>query len=422
MYCVLDIESTGGPFGKEAIMEIALFKFDGSEIVDQLISLVHPHREIQKYVSKITGITPKMLARAPRFHEIAKRILELTEGSILVGHNAEFDYRMLRQEFGRLGYPFEMKTLDTIPLTEKLIPGLASYGLDRVCEELGIHRGQKHRAEGDARATLDLLILLLEKDQEKDISILNQSIQNSDPLKDKIQDIKRSVKFNRGVFYLHDKEGKLLYLGTSDNIKSAINRLFIAENKLAKKLADEVYSVNTESTGNWLVSQIKKLEERRKAQPKFNKIRDIQFGYAITEVTTRKGEKELKVLPLNEVAPDKVIVKVSNLKSAYRAIRMLRRNRSADQINEMLELLLNFPKNAIYSAKGRSHKEKCAFIVENSDLVGYHFYKLNDELDHMDRLSKSMARINHNPKLIELLKLGVLSGEFQAVNSLQLES
>ncbi|MGB0177242.1 MAG: PolC-type DNA polymerase III, partial [Owenweeksia sp.] len=69
MYCILDIESTGGPFGKEAIMEIALFRYDGSEIVDQLISLVHPHREVQQYVSKITGITSKMLLRAPRFHE-----------------------------------------------------------------------------------------------------------------------------------------------------------------------------------------------------------------------------------------------------------------------------------------------------------------------------------------------------------------
>ncbi len=163
MYCVLDIESTGGDFGKESIIEIALFKYDGHEVVDQLISLIRPHCKIQKYVSKITGITPKMLIQAPSFHEIARRIIELTKDTILVGHNVEFDYRMLRQEFDRLNYFYERKTLDTISLTQNLIPSLSSYGLDKVCNELGIHRAKKHRAENDARTTLKLFKILREK-------------------------------------------------------------------------------------------------------------------------------------------------------------------------------------------------------------------------------------------------------------------
>lgn len=421
MYCVLDIESTGGPYGKESIMEIALFKYDGNEIVDQLISLVHPHREVQKYVSKITGITSKMLIRAPRFHELAKRILELTEGSVLVGHNAEFDYRMLRQEFARLGYPFEMQTLDTIPFTEKLIPGLQSYGLDRVCEELGIFRGQKHRAGGDARATLDLLILLLEKDQEKDISILNQSIQNNDPIKDKINDLKRSVKFNKGIYYLHDKAGKLLYLDNSDNIKNALNKLFIADNDVSKKLAQEVYSVNAELTGNWLVASLKKKEEARKAQPKYNKIRSTKYGFKV-----QKNLKS-KTKIFNVVARDfendvPVIFYATSLKAAYRSFRMMNRSYTETERTEVIQLLEDFPDRATFTAAGRNPKERCAFIIENGKLVGYQFFRLNDEIGHFDRLQKSMVPIDVEEDYTNLLKMGVLSGEFRLTHIFELEA
>lgn len=412
MYCVLDIESTGGPFGKESIMEIALFKFDGVEIVDQLISLVHPDREIQKYVSKITGITSKMLVRAPRFHEIAKRILELTEGAVLVGHNAEFDYRMLRQEFSRLGYPFEMQTLDTIPLAEKLIPGLTSYGLDRVCEELGIFRGQKHRAEGDARATLELLIMLLEKDQKKDISILNQSIQNNDPIKDKIQDLKRSVKANRGIFYLHNQKGELLYLATSDNIKGSLNKLFIAENDISKKIVEEVYSVEAISTGNWLVGQIKKIEEAQKAKPKYVKIAKPKFGFGLVEDTS-ENDKLLRLVSLDKKKSEPVLVETSSLKVGYRAIRMMRRSMNVEQKNSLLNLLKDFPQRAIFVGKGRSNAEKCAFIVEKQKLVAYYYFKLNGQIDDFDKLSKSQVPIEDKEILTHLLKLGIVSGEYK---------
>jgi DNA polymerase-3 subunit epsilon len=420
VFCVLDIESTGGPFGKEAIMEIALFRYDGAEITDQLISLVHPHREIQKYVSKITGITEKMLIRAPRFHEIAKRILELTEGSVLVGHNVDFDYRMLRQEFERLGYPFQMKVLDTIPLAEKLIPGLASYGLDRVTEELGIFRGQKHRAEGDARATLDLLKILQEKDKEKDISILGQSIRANDSIKDKINDLKRSVKFNRGIFYLHDREGQLLYLGSSDNIKNTINRLFIAENKLAEKLKAEVFSVKTEATGNWLVSQIKRLEESKKAKPAYNHLQESEFDSGIFQ-EEKESVKFLRVRPINPKSTKQPLVKSFGAKPAYRALRMFKRNHNQEQKDAILEVLVEMPKQCIFQGRGRNSKESCALIIENGEAHGFYFYSLNEQIDQHEKMLKNMTEIENKSHFTELLKLGVLSGEFKLIRNTEAE-
>ena len=104
MYSVIDIESNGAGFRKENIIEIAIYKYDGHEIVDQFITLVNPESEITPFVQRLTNISQKMVKSAPRFHEIAKRIVEITQNTTLVGHNIEFDYRMLRQEFKRLGY------------------------------------------------------------------------------------------------------------------------------------------------------------------------------------------------------------------------------------------------------------------------------------------------------------------------------
>ena len=106
MYAVVDIETTGGRFNEEAITEIAVYRFDGHEVVDQFSSLVNPERPIQPFVQKLTGINEKMLRNAPRFFEIAKRVIEITSDCVIVAHNAEFDYRMLRTEFQRLGYTY----------------------------------------------------------------------------------------------------------------------------------------------------------------------------------------------------------------------------------------------------------------------------------------------------------------------------
>ena len=116
MYAVVDVETTGGKYNEEGITEIAIYKFDGNEIVDQFISLVNPERPIQPFVVQLTGINEKMLRNAPKFYEIAKRIIEITEGCTLVAHNASFDYRMLCTEFNRLGFSYERPTLCTVSL------------------------------------------------------------------------------------------------------------------------------------------------------------------------------------------------------------------------------------------------------------------------------------------------------------------
>ena len=163
MYAVLDIESTGGKYNEEGIMEIAIYRFTGDTVVDRFTTLINPKRHIQPFVAKLTGINARLLRTAPTFAEVAQRIVAITEGAVLVAHNAEFDYRILRTEFKRLGYAYRRQTLCTVELSKKLLPEAASYKLGKLARALGFPVRNRHRAEGDALATLALFKLLLRK-------------------------------------------------------------------------------------------------------------------------------------------------------------------------------------------------------------------------------------------------------------------
>jgi len=226
LYVIIDIETTGGKFNEEGITEIAIYKYDGHEIVDQFISLVNPEKEIQPFVVNLTGINNKMLRNAPKFHEVAKRIVEITQDCILVAHNTSFDYRILRTEFRRLGYDFVRKTLCTVELSKKLIPGQKKYKLGTLVKALGIPMTDRHRASGDALATVHLFKLLLDKDTEK--TIVNESIKELTEKKTpkKLAHIIEDLPSKTGVYYIHKADGTIIYIGKSKNIKKRVNQHF----------------------------------------------------------------------------------------------------------------------------------------------------------------------------------------------------
>lgn len=270
MYAIIDIETTGGKFNEEGITEIAIYKFDGHQVVDQFISLIDPQRKIQEFVVKLTGINSKMLRNAPKFYEVAKRIVEITKDCTIVAHNAAFDYRILRTEFERLSYDFERNTLCTVELSQQLIANQPSYSLGKLTRSLGIPIADRHRASGDALATIQLFKLLLEKDVQKDI--IQNSIKYFDKrlekekLKNLIEDIPRVL----GIFYVHDTNGKVIYIGRGKNIKSEINKLFLKTTRRAVKIQDRATSVSYNKTGNTLFTRLKYYIELHILTPKFN--------------------------------------------------------------------------------------------------------------------------------------------------------
>jgi len=360
MYIIIDIETTGGKFNKEGMTEIAIHKFDGKKVVDQFITLVNPEKKIQPFVVQLTGINDKMLRNAPKFHEIAKQIVDITEDCILVAHNANFDYRILRNEFGRLGYDYVKDTLCTVELSRKLIPDQDSYSLGKLCRSLGIPMSDRHRANGDALATVKLFKLLLNKDIEKDIIKANIKSEGKSKSKkginSKLQKILDKSPRKTGVFYLHNQKGDIIYIGKNRNIRNSVNQILLRSSKRAKIIHKQVSDISFEETGSMAIANIKSHQEILANKPRFNTLKK-------TNIPTT----------------------VFNLE------------------------------NALLVDKGRVTSEKSVFLLQNGELKGFAYTELSQQITDIDIVKKIISPVNDNLFNRHEIKKFIDGGKFKKI-------
>jgi len=287
MYAVIDVETTGGSFVNERLTEIAIYLHDGTRIVDEFSTLLNPEQPIPYMITRITGINNDMVANAPRFCDIARRIVEMTEGATFVGHNASFDYNFIRHEFKRLGYNYKRPTICTVKMSRALLPGKQSYSLGKLCQELGIVIENRHRAAGDALATTRLLELLLKTDRS---AIEKQSGMG-------LPDIVKEVPEETGVYYLHDDQGKTIYIGKSNNIYERLVQHFRNNDTVkAVEMRSRVASISYEITGSELIALLLESDEIKKHKPLYNRAqRRSVYGYALFESMDEFGYHRLSI-------------------------------------------------------------------------------------------------------------------------------
>lgn len=155
-YSIIDIEATGGNSKIGRITEVAIYVFDGKEIVKQYETLVNPEQKIPIYVQRLTGITNQMAAKAPVFAEVADEIASILNGTCFVAHNVKSDYSFIRDELKKAGIEYKSDRLCTLELAKELIPESSHHGLEKICTHLNIQVENRHRAGGDALATVEL--------------------------------------------------------------------------------------------------------------------------------------------------------------------------------------------------------------------------------------------------------------------------
>lgn len=419
MYAILDIETTGGKYNEEGITEIAIYRFDGHKVVDQFISLVNPELPIQPFVVGLTGINNDMLKNAPKFYEVAKRIVEITKDCILVAHNANFDHRILRLEFRRLGFDFQCKTLCTVELAKKLIPGQQSYSLGKLVRALGIPLSDRHRANGDAQATVKLFKMLLAKDTSKDI--LKESVRTESTLKldTKLVQILDDLPSITGVYYLHNQKGEIIYIGKSKNIRKRVNQHFTNDHHKAKEVQKEVASVSYEATGNELIALLKENEEIKQNKPKYNRNQPKPiFNYALYRFTDENGYINLKIgradsrkenittftgLSQAKSVLDQ-IVEFYNLCHGLTGLHKgsgnclgytMKSCKGAclgtepafeynERVMEMIDKYSYRDQNMLVIDRGREIDEKSALLVEEGEFKGIGYFNLNHQLNNID--------------------------------------
>jgi DNA polymerase-3 subunit epsilon len=272
LYAVVDIETTGNGYKGQKITEISALIFDGKKIVDEFTSLVNPEQNIPTFITNLTGITNAMVRNAPKFYEVAKKVEEITKGTIFVAHNVNFDYNIIQAEFKSLGYDFKRKKLCTVRLTRKIIPGLPSYSLGNICSGENISINGRHRAKGDAEATVELFRRLLERDDNFTInSFLNPRSRQATlpPLLDKIVVDKLPETF--GVYYFKNLAKEVIYVGKANNIKQRVISHFYDKKKKEQTMCLETADVSFTKTGSELLALLLESSEIKHIYPKFNR-------------------------------------------------------------------------------------------------------------------------------------------------------
>ena len=431
MYAILDIETTGGQFNEEGITEIAIYKFDGHEIVDQFISLVNPEIPIQPFVVKLTGINNEMLRLAPKFHEIAKRIIEITQDCIIVAHNAVFDYRILCTEFRRLGYEFNAKNLCTVALAQRLLPEQPSHSLGKLVRALGIPMADRHRASGDAMATVKLFKILLEKDLEKVIvkELIKTDVQKG--IAPKFRDILDSVPSKTGIYYFHNQQGSIIYIGKSKNIKKRVNQHLIGTTNKCRKMQREVFTVTYDETGSELIALLKESQEIKINKPQYNKaLQKTNFHIGLYKNTNKEGYFTLDIQKID--GRKKEITLFSSITEAKNFLQIITSHyhlcqkfttlsdsknecfqhkikecngacigkESTTIYNEKVTEFIN--ENTIENAtmllvdKGRNVNERSAVFIENGIFKGYCFYDLNYQINNLTILKNIIIKMENN--------------------------
>lgn len=372
-----------------------------------------------------------MLQSAPKFYEVAKRIIEITEDCIIVAHNAQFDYRILRTEFSRLGYDFQRQNLCTVELSKKLIPEQPSYSLGKLVRALGIPMADRHRASGDASATVKLFKMLLAKDLEKEIvkSFIKTEVEKG--LAPKLLDIISGLPSTTGIYYMHKENGDILYIGKSKNIKKRVNQHFTSTSSKSKKIQLEIFDVSYEETGSELIALLKESEEIKINKPKYNRalnktifpwslyLEKNSGGYLSLKMQKTDARKKEVASFASHVEAQSALFKITDkyvLCQKINSLEAVKTNCFPYQLNQCNGACIEKESPADYNVRveefiqknefqnqnmividrGRNLQERSAVLIENGIFIGYTFFDLNYQVNNIEILKNIVIPMKNN--------------------------
>ena len=299
MYAIVDIETTGGYASAHGITEIAVYVHDGERIVQHFETLVNPNQSIPRYIQALTGISDEMVATAPQFDEVAEVLYELLNDKIFIAHNVNFDYSFVKHHLKAAGFDLTAKKLCTVRLGRKVFPGLPSYSLGNLCRSLQLPIDNRHRAGGDAKATVKLLEHYISNGGEEHIEqmLKKSSAEQWLPMLLSKADIQK-LPACPGVYYFLDAKDKIVYVGKAINIRKRVSSHF-THNDAARKRQNflrTISKVNYKACATELEAIVLESAEIKRLWPKYNvSQKQPQQKYALYQFEDNKGYQRLAI-------------------------------------------------------------------------------------------------------------------------------
>jgi DNA polymerase-3 subunit epsilon len=272
-FVIVDIETTGGNPQNSKITEIAMYKCDGEQIIDEFVTLINPETSIPPFIVNLTGITDRMVASAPVFEEVAQTIEEFSEGCIFVAHNVGFDYGMIRAEFRMLGKSFSRPNMCTVKASRLVIPGYESYGLGKITRALGIEIKGRHRAGGDAYATTILFQLLYKTNKDLLLAQITSNL-TPDTLNPKLDyEAVTEIPNKIGLYVFYNEFNQIIFIGKSKKIRKQVEvHLETPKSKKALIMRTEITRIDFHITQTEYVAKDLHKKLIIKHTPKYNTI------------------------------------------------------------------------------------------------------------------------------------------------------
>ncbi|MBP1841414.1 DNA polymerase-3 subunit epsilon [Formosa algae] len=448
MYTVIDIETNGSG---NKITEIAILKHDGTQIIEEFTSLVNPEAQIPPYITTLTGIDNRMVADAPTFAEIAQHVLDITEDSIFVAHNVNFDYNIIRNAFKELDIEFKRKKLCTIRLSRKLIPGHQSYSLGKLCTALNIDVFDRHRAKGDAEATVILFELLLAKEQADTVikDFLKPSSKEATLPPNLPSAVFNAIPNKPGIYFFKNKKGTILYVGKAKDLKKRVLSHFYNKSDKEMNLCRETADITFELSGSELIALLMEDAALKAHYPEFNQAaKRNPKAFAIFSYEDRDGIKHLAYNTLKS-APNPLKIyysitdcrqqlekycKAFNLCPKYCHLQegatvcshyeintckgICKQTETAEKynlrVNEAIEAIKYSNQELVLKQTGRHQEESAFVLIKDGFYKGYGFIDTTEQIMHTEDLERFLIPQQdtmHTQKILqsELLKAPIQS-------------
>lgn len=308
MFAIVDIETTGGHAAENGITEICIILHNGVIEEGRYHTLINPQKHIPNFITALTGITNFMVADAPTFHEVANKIYNLLNGRIFVAHNVNFDFSFVAHHLKLAGIEWNAKKLCTVRYARKVKPGHRSYSLGKICQDLDIQIDNRHRANGDATATVELLVRMMNLDV--DHAILQQMTKGRNAESYLPMHVPREqlevLPYCAGVYYFKNQQDKIIYVGKAINLKYRVRSHFSnnAANKRKQDFVREIYAIEFKTCITELHALVLEAIEIKRIWPLYNRSQKrFEQQYGLYTFEDQNGllrlaiEKKRKHLP-----------------------------------------------------------------------------------------------------------------------------